>query len=1024
MPNLNNDLLNFGANESCIRWLDRASAKNIAYLDLIRNPNITPANPDELLPEVVVERDSQALAYILRADSLASDDSDNKALLLKLRKNLACRADAKYLGIWRPGELEIYPIGLNDNLPAARKATVSDDPFLFQEIANGTFKCPNASPHNEVHSLLFDVLKDVSNHLIEIEHFKVEPDDVISLIGRALFVRFLIDRGIINDETFPELFVSGTPEQCFENAENASLTCHWLEDKFNGNLLPLSNSDFQSYFQILEQNSTRVFHHLTNIMYRAPGGQQTFSVYWDAVNFAHVPVGLLSRVYENFAHALFSTGAKAESIYYTPYFIADLTVDQTFDAIDTDQRHLARVLDPASGAGVFLITALRRLVKERWLFDGAKKRPDYKEIRKIMSAQVVGFDINESALRLSALGLYLTAIELDPDPFPPSKLRFPDLKNKTLFCTRSEDEAFPKSLVLGSLGDGAPKKHEGRYDIVLGNPPWTSWSGVGSDDLNKKVEAIIRDIAKRRATTDRIGAVAKSYLHPDKVSDLPFVWKAMDWAKPNGIISFAIHGRLQFKRDGLGKKARDDLFSVIKVTGLINGSEVDKKKVWPGMDAPFCLLFARNEPPSPQDCFKYISLEHDAMIEASGRMRIDYAKSQAIQFSYLEKNPALLRTLSIGTSLDAGVIKRIEQTLIHENNDGLKFLRLSDYWTPQNNLHRGQGFRSAKDQKQNPAQFIKNMAALTFTKKDAAGFFIDTASLPLFDQETLHTPREDSIYKPPLVLVNESPGEKRQNVRARISLKEQPIAFNQSFFGYSAYGHPQANDLAQYLFVITNSDLFVYYMLINSAKFADRRTLYTEDVNSLPILPVEHLSKKCLATVRQLAQSMKGMNPVVDWVKLNAWVFELYGLDDMDQLIMADTLATRLPYKVTRQYATSRPTENDVSIFTKTLEYEIDTWFALRDINIKCQYTFSISDPFLFIDIKNADISVSDEISLPEVLSHLANNNGTTRIIHRGAIGRLRVGILAQKRYWTQSRAHLLAFNVIRKHKDQLFSES
>jgi type I restriction-modification system DNA methylase subunit len=72
--------------------------------------------------------------------------------------------------------------------------------------------------------------------------------------------------------------------------------------------------------------------------------------------------------------------------------------------------HEARVLDPAAGAGVFLITAFRQLVAERWRHDG--QRPDTKTLRSILYQQITGFDINEAALRFAALGLYLASIEL------------------------------------------------------------------------------------------------------------------------------------------------------------------------------------------------------------------------------------------------------------------------------------------------------------------------------------------------------------------------------------------------------------------------------------------------------------------------------------------------------------------------------------------------------------------------------------------------------------------------------------
>lgn len=82
-----------------------------------------------------------------------------------------------------------------------------------------------------------------------------------------------------------------------------------------------------------------------------------------------------------------------------------------FHALRRDgTAHQARVLDPAAGAGDLLIAAFRQIVRERWVCDGV--RPDTNVLRHILYHQIVGFDINEEALRFAALGLYLISIEL------------------------------------------------------------------------------------------------------------------------------------------------------------------------------------------------------------------------------------------------------------------------------------------------------------------------------------------------------------------------------------------------------------------------------------------------------------------------------------------------------------------------------------------------------------------------------------------------------------------------------------
>jgi len=129
------------------------------------------------------------------------------------------------------------------------------------------------------------------------------------------------------------------------------------------------------------------------------------------------------------------------------------------------------VLDASCGASVFLVLAFRRLYRERWAATG--KRPGTKEIRDILYRQLTGFDISESALRLSALSLYLTAIELDPEPIPPSKLSFRELRKHVLFDHRRPEDP-QEGLVIGSLGAHVNGQFAGKYDVVIGNPPWTA----------------------------------------------------------------------------------------------------------------------------------------------------------------------------------------------------------------------------------------------------------------------------------------------------------------------------------------------------------------------------------------------------------------------------------------------------------------------------------------------------------------------------------------------------------------------
>ena len=70
-------------------------------------------------------------------------------------------------------------------------------------------------------------------------------------------------------------------------------------------------------------------------------------------------------------------------------------VEEAFAA--TQDKAGAKVLDSSCGAGIFLVLAFRRLVREQWK---GGERPRTSVIQNILYNQVRGFDISESALRL------------------------------------------------------------------------------------------------------------------------------------------------------------------------------------------------------------------------------------------------------------------------------------------------------------------------------------------------------------------------------------------------------------------------------------------------------------------------------------------------------------------------------------------------------------------------------------------------------------------------------------------------
>jgi type I restriction-modification system DNA methylase subunit len=599
------------------------TAAHVEYLDLLPNRSSAP-----LLPEAVAEFQGRPVIYLL--DAKAADEASGRDAVAvpNLQQLLANRSEQACLGIVRPGQLDVYPINLDRKQlakapPRVIQRSAPDAPTFFQSLAAGTVPLEGQpkeadSVFREIHRLL----SKASSALVG----RMNPLDVLSVTGRALFFRFLFDREIIREPERDEICHPAKDlKDCFSDAEKAAATSCWLDETFNGDLLPLGldmprdadqedrrKAYIKLYRKLGADTQQEVFLHLQAIVrgWQSHGRSFQRRLDWDDFNFAHIPIGVLSQVYETFSRQWDGELAKKTSTYYTPKNIARCLVEEAFGGLEKPAD--ARVLDSTCGAGIFLVLAFRKLVRARWEKDG--QRPDTRAIQRILYNQICGFDVSESALRLAALALYVTAIELNGSTRPPKSLKFPlGLQEQQVLINVGRRAAKNQNgFVLGSLGAEVPDRFNGVFDVVIGNPPWTRLRADKKEkDEDKRMEqkrlkelageftAISRRVLIARGLDD----IAKDYTNPDNDPDLAFVWRAAEWAKPGGLIAMALPGRILLKQSHQGKGARTALIRGLKITGIINGSNLSDTNVWPKMNQPFMLFFARNAVSPPEHQF-------------------------------------------------------------------------------------------------------------------------------------------------------------------------------------------------------------------------------------------------------------------------------------------------------------------------------------------------------------------------------------------------------------------------------------
>lgn len=959
----------------------------------------------------VYEWQSAPLLFLVPEEAVPSAQQ-----LQQLRRVLAMRGDAPYLGVVGVGRLEVYRIALDSKtLPKSKVDWAGGDAEQLGAFARLSNLRPQAGIHrtNWISSVLLKLITDSIDSLIT-KH-RVSHEDAISLIGRALFVRFLADRRLLPTA----MVIAEDGGSLFDHREVAESTSDWLDRAFNGDLLPLSSG-------IFDELPLGAYSILGNVLRRAPNGnvQLGWQTRWANLDFAHIPVGVLSQAYELYLRKHAPEQQKKEGGYYTPSAIADLMVRASFRALERqDATHQAKVLDPAAGAGVFLLTAFRELVREHWRATGT--RPTTKVLRTILYEQIVGFDINESALRFAALGLYLLSIELDPNPVPVDRLKFKNLRGTVLH--RVSDSNVDAGEQLGSLGSQVGDEHVGRYDLVVGNPPWASSTGLTNWEL-------VTETVARISATRRDSEAAPPL--PNQVLDLPFVWRAMEWAKRDGQIAFALHGRFLFQQGEGMSEARQALFEALDVTSVINGAELRQTKVWPGVSAPFCILFATNRSARNSAGFRLISPRVEDSLNDSGVMRIDTANGEVVAVRQLAATPEILKIMFRGSSADLSILERIWSR---------DYPTLRDFWKEAigerdgkslwgsgvgyQNIRKSSRVRQFKKPKPGQvtddlpgvsAEYLWGMSEVTLES------FGNVPSLGMisnkFSRERLHDPRHKSIFLGPLVIIHKSPPSNGK--RINVIVREEDTVYSETFYGYSTRKYNEdpvrASELATYIACILGSKFTLWFVLMVSGEFGVERDVIEKlMLDRMPLPRFENVDRQIIIDAALLMKAVESGEK--NWDAVDEWVAQLYELSPRDWQVINDTLEFNLPFAENKQSAQAVPSTAEQQAFCQMLSDELAPWCKRLGAAITVQpHAVSSLSPWLGVVLQNAAFEPAGQPSQREWegLVRVADDMASSELLIRSGEGNLLIGRLAQRRYWSATQARLLAQRIVGAHLD------
>lgn len=693
--------------------------------------------------------------------------------------------------------------------------------------------------HNKerVYQTLLDNLEFMRHKLIS---KGLRPEVVHNLLTRSIFIKYLEDR---KDKEGYNVFPKGFFENYLPGAKsftdllsNKNKTEElflYLNHKFNGDV-----------FTINEKDST-VSQEQLNLLQKMLKGdmylEQQQMALWPLYSFDIIPIELISNIYQRFVrYEENEDKLKKKGTHYTPYHLVTFLMDQVlpWEGKNTDLK----VLDPSCGSGVFLVESYRRLIS-RWMQANPNKYPSISDLKRILKDNIFGVDVNNNAIRIAALSLYLTMCDYLEPRYIWNQVRFDPIINENLY----KSDFFEKDARFLNR----------KYDIIIGNPPWVSKLPASASDYLTTQGRIVGDNQICQA----------------------FLWRVSDLCKSNGEICMLVSSKsLLFNRSTTNRKFREQFFSSFNIKTIINFSALRhilfSEAVGPSAAVIYSpekndtqtILYCSPKPSySTQDDWLFI-------IEPQDIAHIP--KKEAIE------NDLIWKIAMWGNPRDYDMIKRLS-----------KLSTLGVICKEKGWIH-GEGYIEGGEEskKHEVSELIgKSNVEVDYLKR----FTIVEDSLPSFQKQQLYrsakTKRE--VFNGPHLLIKQSP---KVNVGMVATLLKKDAVFVNSILGI----HGNESDLDQLAAccLAINMNIALYYGILTSRRWlVERDEFQKEEIMNIPmpegILELKDIDYDFLKDISD--------NPEADNI-VNQLAAKLYHLDESEIIQINDTINYTLDYYRTK----------------------------------------------------------------------------------------------------------------------------
>lgn len=736
--------------------------------------------------------------------------------------------------LWYSGEFLTEDKSLNELISPVNKSQIEAnteiDHFSFWNIHSGSLwkkfesYFTEESEKKDKKKLQTYLLQNIEEaiRILTISNDKIEHKDnrqiANNLIGRLIFVRYLIDRNVqLNFKYIDDNNQRTDFENLIPQRDKLYSLFEFLKspDKFNGDLFPFHNNSIEEEKKLIKENHLKILHELfLGEKVEEDKKQYSLASLFDIYDFNIIPVELISNIYERF---IGKEQQRKGGAFYTPPFLVDYILKHTIEP-HLEKHSTCKVLDPSCGSGIFLVETLRKIIEKNIKEGNINKLVDLekqakaetirlntlieendKKLIKIVENNIFGIDKDPNAVTIAIFSIYITILDYK-EPREIENFKLPELIDKNFFIKNFFDSELDKIFENFQL------------DFILGNPPWGS---VKDDPLHKDFVGKNKDKISRYQ-------IAQS-----------FTLRAESFTSENTKCALVLPSLLLYNNTKNAINFRKHITQNYEINRVLELSSV-RKLVFEGGIQPASIIFfsISNKKDHSKNIVHYISLKPNmffSLFKIIVIEKLDYKKIKQEVF----QNDFAWKAFLYGNILDYKFLKRIYEK---------EYINLKQF-VKENDLVFGTGYVLSETDANVDADFFFDKFSTDET--DIVPFYTSNYGFQLFKDEfpgikkVKNTGYKEIFLKEHLLI--------RQGINKRVnaSIFNFDAVFPKAVFGI----HSKDIKLLYYINSILSSSLTSYLLFNIAPRWGVERDVI--DKKNFEALPIPEIGTEFIETINK-----------------------------------------------------------------------------------------------------------------------------------------------------------------------------